>query len=471
MPPADTARRLSRVERALGLFTEMRAGEGATSLWMLASVFLILAAYYLVKPARDGLLAVSPAGGLSDTELKAYSSFGQSLCLLCVLPLYDFISKRFERRRLVTTITLFFASNLVLFWSLQPGLLVTDVAGLGIVFYLWVGVFNVFVIAQFWAFAADLYGDEAGKRQFPLIAIGATAGAAGGAWIAKALVKAAGTYGLLLVAAFILTSSLWTLRRAEALGAKGDGPPLRRRQESERQNGGGLQLVFRHKYLLATAMMILVLNWVNSNGENFLFGAVERQIHARAAARGVAAGAAEAFVRDQTTRFYGDLFFWVNLVALLLQTFVASRVLRHGGFAMILFALPLISLTSYSMMALAPTLGMIRFMKIAENSTDYSLNNTAKQVLWLPTTTEMKYRAKAAIDTLFVRAGDGFAAITAFAAVNLFALPVRELFAFNAVLVCVWLALAALVAREHGRLSAEGAAQGRHRLGARCSSA
>jgi AAA family ATP:ADP antiporter len=105
-------------------------------------------------------------------------------------------------------------------------------------------------------------------------------------------------------------------------------------------------------------------------------------------------------------------------------------------------------------MALYPTLGTIRRMKIAENATDYSINNTAKQVLWLPTTVDMKYRAKATIDTLFCRAGDALAALTAFVGVKLLEAPLRALFGFNAVLVLVWLALVVVIVREHARLSA-----------------
>jgi AAA family ATP:ADP antiporter len=206
--------------------------------------------------------------------------------------------------------------------------------------------------------------------------------------------------------------------------------------------------------LIAAAFLVLMLNWVNSNGENFLFGAVEKHIHALAVARGLPPGdATEAFIRDQTTRFYGDLFFWVNLVALILQAVVASRLLRYGGFAALLFALPVISFTAYAAMALRPSLGVIRGMKIAENGTDYSINNTAKQVLWLPTTVDMKYRAKATIDTLFVRMGDGLAAVTAFVGVKLLAAPLRALFGFNALLVLLWMAFAAIVVAEHRRLS------------------
>jgi AAA family ATP:ADP antiporter len=449
----QSASRLSPLERALSLFTEVHAGEGTTALWMLASVFLVLAAYYFVKPARDGLLAISPAGGLSETEIKAYSSFAQGLCLLAALPLYDRISKALPRRQLVTAVTLFFSANLVAFWALQPGLLIAEANYVGLVFYLWVGIFNVFIVAQFWSFAADLYSDEAGKRLFPMIAIGATSGAAAGAWMAKRLVDPVGTYGLLLVASGLLSLSLVGLRAADARAPCESGS-IEHRPEITRTGSGGVALVFSHKFLLATAFVILLLNWVNTNGENFLFGALEKHLHAEVVARGITGGpAAEAFIRDETTRFYGDLFFWVNLLALVLQSFVASRVLRYGGFAAILLALPVISFTAYTLMAIHPALGIIRRMKIAENSTDYSLNNTAKQVLWLPTTVDMKYRAKATTDTLFVRAGDGFAAATAFVGKKLLAAPLRQLFAFNAALVVVWLGLAAVVIREHRRLS------------------
>ena len=454
-----TERRRSRpLDRLLGVFTEVHPGEGPTGLWMLASVFLILAAYYFVKPARDGLLAVSVVGGLSETELKAYSSFGQSLVLLAALPLYDRVARALTRRRLVTAVTLFFAANLVVFWLLQPGLLFETPRLTGIVFYLWVGIFNVFIVAQFWSFAADLYSDEAGKRMFPLIAIGATAGAAAGSWISKQLVSAVGTYGLLLVAAGVLTASLGTIYRAEATAERDDDRAPGRAEET-RSTSGGLRLVFSERFLFATALLILLANWVNSNGENFLFGAVEKALHTKAAALGV--GDHDAFIRDHTTAFYGDLFFWVNVCALFLQAVVASRVLRYAGFAVLLLTLPGVALVAYAMMAIYPHLSVIRVMKIAENSTDYSLQNTAKQVLWLPTSTEVKYRAKAAIDTLFVRAGDGLAAVTAFIGLKVLAAPIRGMFAVNVVLVGIWIGLAIIVAREHRRLSQKTHARGK----------
>jgi AAA family ATP:ADP antiporter len=158
---------------------DVQPGEGITAVVLFADVFLILCAYYLVKPLRDGWIAVSEVGGLSQMELKAYASFGQSLLLAPVVAIYARLSARWPRRTLITRVTVACIGTLVVFWLLQPAV-AGNVPGAGIAFYLWVGMFGVFVVAQFWAFAADLYDGDRGDRLLPLIAIGATAGAAFG---------------------------------------------------------------------------------------------------------------------------------------------------------------------------------------------------------------------------------------------------------------------------------------------------
>jgi AAA family ATP:ADP antiporter len=160
----------------------------------------------------------------------------------------------------------------------------------------------------------------------------------------------------------------------------------------------------------------------------------------------------KAFVRDWTTAFYGSFFFWVNACALVLQSLVASRLLRYGGFAVILLLLPVISVLTYSAMALVPILLIVRIMKTAENATSYSINNTARQVLWLPTTAEMKYKAKPAIETFFVRVGDGLAAATVVVGVHVLALSTESFFVLNVALALAWLLVAVVVVREHRRL-------------------
>ena len=165
----------------------MKPGEYAVGM-MFANVFLILLAYYFIKPLREGWIAVSDVEGLSKMEVKAYSSFAQSILLLFVVGWYAQLADRWDRVTLFTRATLFCISNMVIFWFLQPNFFFEQLPFSGIVYYLWVGMFGVFVVAQFWTFCADIYTDERGKRMLPFIAVGATSGAAAGSWIVDQLV-------------------------------------------------------------------------------------------------------------------------------------------------------------------------------------------------------------------------------------------------------------------------------------------
>ena len=136
-----------------------------------------------------------------------------------------------------------------------------------------------------------------------------------------------------------------------------------------------------------------------------------------------------------------------------MQALLASRLLKHGGFGALFLALPMIAVVAYPMLAAVPILLLFRLAKITEDSTSYSLYNTAMQVLWLPTTREMKYRGKAAIDTFFVRLGDALAALTTFVGIQWLMLPARYFFVLNSCLALGWLVAAAVVVREHRALT------------------
>lgn len=448
----------SKLDRSLRLFTDVRAGEGATALLMFANVFLVLCAYYFIKPLREGWIAVSDVGGLSKMEVKAYSSFGQTLLLIPAVWGYARLSARFSRTTLITRATLFCMSNMFLFWLCQPDFFVANLPYTGILFYLWVGIFGLFIVAQFWTFAADLYTDERGRRLLPLIAIGATAGAACGSWITETLVNSGVVEpNWLLIAAMLpLTASIALTRAVERRGVAPEAvaSPPPEEPPFEDSGRGPLEIVFSNRLLIAAAGITLLVNWVNTNGENLLFRVVQEHLHDRALSAGVATESELiAFTRTATTAFYGDFFFWVNASALLLQAFVASRLLKYGGFAAVLMMLPVVALISYSAMALIPILGIIKMMKVAENATDYSINNTARHVLWLPVSPELTYKGKPTIDTLFARIGDGIAAVTVLVGVQLLALPTASYFVINVGLVVVWIALALVVVGEHRRLS------------------
>lgn len=445
--------KLSRTERVLRVFTDVHPGEGSTALLMFANVFLILCAYYFIKPLREGWIAVSDIGGLSKMEVKAYSSFAQSLFLLFIVGWYGRLSGRWDRSTLITRSTLFCISNMVIFWFLQPGYFFAALPVSGIVFYLWVGMFGVFVVAQFWTFCADVYTDERGKRMLPLIAVGATSGAAAGSWIVSQLVDSGlvATEMLLMVATVPLFISIVLTRIVDSrMSANVPAAPA----PDSGSKGldfllDGARLVLVSRFLLAAALVTLLTNWVNTNGENLLFRVVQEALEAQAIGQGITENRAILeFTRDGTTAFYGNFYFWVNIAALVLQSFVASRLLKWGGFASIMLILPVVALLSYTTMALLPILAIVKMMKIAENATDYSLNNTARHVLWLPVSSEMKFRGKPAIDTLYVRMGDGLAAVTVLVGVHVVAMSTRSFFVFNVALVLLWIVFAVMLVRE-----------------------
>jgi len=426
---------------------------------MFANVFLILCAYYFIKPLREGWIAVSDIGGLSKMEVKAYSSFGQSLLLIPVVWFFGRLSDRYRRSALITRSTLFCMFNLAVFWAIQPGLFIENLPYSGVVFYLWVGMFGVFVVAQFWTFAADFYIEERGNRMFPLIAVGATSGAACGSWITEILVKSGlfGTQWLLVVAMIPLTASIVLYRMVERRGyQQTNGSKATPGAGSGFKDSGrnAISIVFSSRFLFAVALITLLLSWVNTNGENLLFRVVQEFLKGQALKESISdPNALMAFTRDGTTAFYGDFYFWVNIMALLLQAFVASRLLKYGGFGVILLTMPVVALVSYTAMAFVPILAIVKAMKIAENATDYSINNTARNVLWLPVSAEMKYKGKPMIDSLFVRMGDGIAALTVLIGVQMLALSAQSFFILNVVLVCIWIAFAFMVIREHRRIS------------------
>lgn len=429
------------LDRLLGVITEVHAQEGLTAVLLTVNLFLLLTAYYIIKPVREALILVG--GG---AELKSYSSGFQAVLLLLMVPAYGKVASKVGRIRLINFVFLFFASNLVIFYLLSR-----LAVPLGIAFFVWVSIFNNMVVAQLWSFANDLYTTDQGKRLFPVIGVGASVGGVAGSEITSVLIGPLGVYQLMLVSAGILLLCLVLtnlIHRREK--HRMHDAALEKQVELPLAREGAFRLIGTQRYLLYIALLILVLNIVNSNGEY-----MRDKIFTQAAQHAVAAGTAGGLNELKLLGTYSANFqFWQNLVGFLIQFFLVSRIFKYLGVRGSLMVLPVIALCSYSLIASAPIFAFVWIAKVLENSTDYSLMNTVRGALYLPTSREAKYKAKQAIDTFCVRSGDVLSSLTVFAAVGLLGLGIRNMAVFNIAAVALWLVLGVGVIREHRKLTA-----------------
>ena len=191
---------------------------------------------------------------------------------------------------------------------------------------------------------------------------------------------------------------------------------------------------------------------VNTTGE-YILGSIVKDTAVNLVAQGQSGGLTEGQLIGD---FYSKYFTLVNVLGLVLQLFVVSRVVKYLGMSWAVMILPIISLGTYNILVFVPTLWAVLAGKVAENSTDYSLNNTVRNMLFLPCTYEQKFSAKQAIDSFFVRMGDVLSALLVFAGTSVWVLQPRGFAAINALLVVIWLGLAWRVGRYYKQLAATG---------------
>jgi AAA family ATP:ADP antiporter len=375
----------SRLERTLSLFTDIRAGEGVTAVLMLLNIFLLLICYSVIKTVREPLILLG-GGAVS----RSYARGTQAGLLFLVIPAYSWFANRFEPARLVKWIFGVFVICLAIFFVLgQLGV------GIGFPFFVWLGIFSTLSIAQFWSLANDIMTESEGKRLFPIIAAGGTVGGILGAQIAARAIEWLHPYQLMLVAAGLLAACmvLTHVSHGAGLGHRErvpDGPP------QERDARGGFGLLLGDRYLLMIGASVLVLNFINTTGDFIL----AEMVNSKASL--VAPSARKHFIGA----FYGDFQTWVSVLTAVVQIVVVARVFKKVGVGGALLFLPLVAVTGYGASAVLPLLAVVATVKVVENSTDYSLQNTIQQALFLPTSRDAKYKAKSAIDTLSVRLGD-----------------------------------------------------------------
>jgi len=414
--------RRTPLDRFLGLFTLLRPGEGRSVVLFFILAFLLMVAYYILKILREPLLLVE-----RTAEMKSYAYASIAAILLILIPIYGYISRRINKPQLTRWLTLFFIFNLSLFYVL--GRMGFDI---GFVYFVWIGIVSLMLTVQFWAYAADTYNLKSGERLFPVIMAGATFGGLSGPIIAGGLYGLIGPWNLILIVSLLLACTL------PLVSASRDAVPVGSRSfpveaaPPKPHLMGGLAMVFQDHYLLLLAVLMVLLNWVNTTGEyilaKFVVNYAEQLIITHPT----------LLKGDVIAAFYSQFYFSVNALTVIIQVLAVARIFRWIGVRGALLVLPVIAFIGYGLIAFIPVFSIIRVVKIAENSTDYSLMNTTRHTLYLPLSHSQKFEGKAAAETFFWRLGDLIQAGAIFVGLHWFGFEIQHFAMMNMILILVW---------------------------------
>lgn len=350
--------------------------------------FIVLGSYYVVRPIRDDIGA---AGGL---ENLSWMFTGTLVAMLIANTLFSAIVARFSRRRFIPIAYRFFIANLILFFILMRTLPTAQQLWVGRAFYVWVSVFNLFVVTVFWAFMTDVFNTEQAKRLFGFISVGGTLGGILGGSLTASLVHQVGTANLLLVSAALLEGGAWCVRFFPSEFKGQHATVVSENKTAERPIGGNLWSGITHAvgspYLLGICAFML-LHAITATLVYFQQADITaHQFHDRAA----------------RTAFFAQLDIWVNVLTIVVQIFLTGRLLKWLGVGTTLAMLPALSLIGFIAMGLMPVLSLLAVFQVLRRAMNYAVSRPAREVLFTVLRREDKYKAKSFIDTFVYRAGD-----------------------------------------------------------------
>jgi len=354
-------------------------GEG-TRLWVsFLAFFLLLTAYYMIRPVRDSLAAGLPRGEIQHLALIVFG------VMLAVVPLFGALVARLRRRVLVPLSYAFFTTNLLVFaWVFldQSALLWA-----GRVFYIWITIFNLFVVSVFWSFMTDTWNREQSGRLFGIVAAGGSLGGLAGPVLTTGIVERLGLSAVTLVSAVILSGVLacilWLVRESRGAALPAEEAPV---------GGGllaGLTLLLRTPFLLGIAALVLL----SSVAGMIAYNEIARMVKATYA------------TPEARTVFFSTWDFVINLTALVLA-FLFSRVSKRLGVAGTLVLCAVLGTVSFVFVVFAPTLLMLAQTNCARRAVEFGMFKPARDSLYGVADAESRYKAKNAIDTAVYRGGD-----------------------------------------------------------------
>ncbi len=384
----------NRMGLRLRQLVSIEPGEIQALFWSFIYFFALLCSYYIIRPMRDEM---GIAGGVDKLQWMFTGTF---LVMLAAVPLFGWVAKRFPVRQFLPYIYYFFIANLILFFLLFK----TDIAHAYVAraFFIWASVFNLFIVSVFWSFMADVFNNDQARRLFGIIAAGGTAGALTGPILTAALVKPLGPANMLLISIAFLAVAVGCIHRITAWknSIHRDSDEAQRVPESARDQaiGGGIlagiRQVFSSSYLIGICLLMLLYTMLAT----FLYFQ-QAQI-----------------VRDSfddpanRTALFAAMDFSVNLLTLVTQLALTSRIVSKWGLSWALALIPLSLGIGFLLLGMMPTLSILVVVQVLRRAGNYAVMRPAREMLYVVLGKEEKYKAKNFIDTVVYRGGDAVSA-------------------------------------------------------------
>jgi len=363
--------------------TGAEADEVRPLCWSFLYFFCLLCGYYILRPVRDEMAI---EGGIQNLPWMMTGTF---VTLLLVTPLFGYLSARIPRDRLLLTVYAFFGAHLVGFFLLMANHVAPH--WIARVFFVWLSVFNLFVVSVFWSFMADLFTPLQGTRLFSVIAAGGSTGAMVGPLLTTALTYVVPIPFLMVVSAAFLGACWFCIQRLDRWSKQ--QPALQVSRLGEAIGGSmwaGVRMAFSSPYLLGISCYLFFL----TTTATFLYLEQTKLV-------------GELIASPQArTRLFAVVDLAVNVMTFMTQFFMTGQMIGRFGLASALILLPAVSIVGFGMLGLMPLLVVFVLFTIVRRVGEYAIAKPAREVLFTVLSREEKYKAKNFIDTAVSRGGD-----------------------------------------------------------------
>ncbi len=418
------------VRRAIGLATGVRPNEITATLTSFLFIFMLMAAYFMLRPVRDAM-----SSDFSDVELSTLWT-GTFLFSVPAVALYGAVIPHVRFDRLVPSVYAFFAATFLGFYFAASAM--PDALWLDKLFYVWISVFSLFHLSVFWSFMSGLFNREQAPRLFAIIATGASAGAVVGPAVATFFADDIGTLNLMLIAALMLLVPIpliGTLERLKAtqLGNVNLEADLSKQVRLGRNPFSGFTLLFSNRYLSGIAVFILLYVTMNT----FFYFEIRDLLG--------------EYERSTRTQWWGGIDLVVNSLAGLIAIFGTGRLATRFGMSTTLALLPALMVGGWLLVAAAPLLAVVVALQIARRAGNYAITRPGREMLFTLVDQEMRYKSKPVIDIVVYRGGDMVTAWAYTGVTAAFALDITGIALIAAVIAALWTLSGWLMGRRYDR--------------------